>query len=164
LIGEREVIFLFEGRHVLEVVQQLVRDPDAWRAARDWRGLVAGPPRLARSVFVWPAPTWSVERPRCSSTREATLGNDDGQAGAWFPAAGAGDGVERLGAGCCRRCGAGDGVRSWLSALAVVHLEGVAARPDGVADRVQPPSRRRSGDRAHGGGRCTGVAAVPVAS
>jgi hypothetical protein len=53
-ITEREVVFLFEGRQVLEVVQQLVRDPDAWRAALEWRSLIAAPPRIARSVFVWP--------------------------------------------------------------------------------------------------------------
>jgi hypothetical protein len=53
-MGEREVVFLFEGQSVFEVGQQLVRDPGAWRAALDWRGLMAGPPRLARSVFVWP--------------------------------------------------------------------------------------------------------------
>ena len=64
-LSEREVLFLFEGHEVLRVVQQLVRDPGAWRAALDWRGLMAGPPRLARLAFVWPGAV-DVDRP-CSA-------------------------------------------------------------------------------------------------
>ena len=52
-LTDREALFLFEGPRAREVVQRLARDPDAWRAAVRWRGVLAGAPRLARPAYAW---------------------------------------------------------------------------------------------------------------
>ena len=53
LITERDVIFLFEGRNVRETAERLLSDPGVWRAAIEWRGCFAGPPRLADDLYTW---------------------------------------------------------------------------------------------------------------
>jgi hypothetical protein len=52
-LNESEAVFVFEGPNTTDVVQQLARDPAAWRAAMKWRPLLSGSPRLARSAYVW---------------------------------------------------------------------------------------------------------------
>jgi hypothetical protein len=54
---DTEAVFLFEGPDAGEVVQRLARDPGAWRAALQWRRLLTGAPRLARSAYSWTRPT-----------------------------------------------------------------------------------------------------------
>ncbi len=51
-----------EGPDAGRVVQQLARDPGAWRAALQWRRLLAGAPRLARSAYSWARPTATPDR------------------------------------------------------------------------------------------------------
>src|SRR5207247_134536 len=53
LLTDREAIFLFEGTHLDEAVEGLVRDPSVWQAASGWARVVAGPPRLAEQRFGW---------------------------------------------------------------------------------------------------------------
>jgi hypothetical protein len=53
LLSEREAIFLFEGRGVVETMQRLVRDPSVWQAASGWARVSAGPPRLAEQRYGW---------------------------------------------------------------------------------------------------------------
>jgi hypothetical protein len=52
-VTNREVVFLFEGEDVREVVEQLVRRPDVWKAAIAWRECLAGPPRVADEAYGW---------------------------------------------------------------------------------------------------------------
>ncbi len=58
---DTEAVFLFEGPDAGDVVQRLARDPGAWRAALQWRRLLAGAPRLARSAYSWSRPTATPE-------------------------------------------------------------------------------------------------------
>jgi hypothetical protein len=53
LLSEREVIFLFEGRQLLDTMQRLVRDPSVWQAASGWSRVIAGRPRLSEQRFGW---------------------------------------------------------------------------------------------------------------
>lgn len=51
-----EVVFVFEGREVEWIVEELVDDPFRMLAAEaleEWRPLVDGEPRIARPAFVW---------------------------------------------------------------------------------------------------------------
>lgn len=51
-----EVVFVFEGREVEWVVEELVDDPFQWLAAdalEEWRPLVEGDPRIARPAYTW---------------------------------------------------------------------------------------------------------------
>jgi hypothetical protein len=52
-VGEREVIFFFEGEQAAAAVDVLVRSPDVLKAAVRWRGILAGRPRLAEERFGW---------------------------------------------------------------------------------------------------------------
>lgn len=52
-LTDQEAIFVFEGDNAGETVQRLVRDPAAWRAALQWRPLLAGAPRLAQPTYSW---------------------------------------------------------------------------------------------------------------
>jgi hypothetical protein len=47
------VIFVLEGRHVLEVVQRLVQEPGLWKAALDWDACLTGRPQLAEIAYSW---------------------------------------------------------------------------------------------------------------
>jgi hypothetical protein len=51
-----EVVFVFEGREVEWIVEELVDDPFRWLAAdalEAWRPLVEGEPRIARLAYIW---------------------------------------------------------------------------------------------------------------
>jgi hypothetical protein len=51
-----EVVFVFEGREVEWIVEELVDDPLrplAADALAEWRPLVEGEPRIARPAYVW---------------------------------------------------------------------------------------------------------------
>ncbi|HEV8461876.1 MAG TPA: hypothetical protein VGQ38_14330 [Gaiellaceae bacterium] len=52
-VSEREVVFFFEGESAADAVDALFRSPDVLRAAVRWRGILAGPPRLAEEHFGW---------------------------------------------------------------------------------------------------------------
>jgi hypothetical protein len=52
-VGEREVIFFFEGERAAAAVDALARSPGVLRAAVRWRGILAGRPRLAEERFGW---------------------------------------------------------------------------------------------------------------
>jgi hypothetical protein len=52
-VGEREVIFFFEGEQAAAAVDALARSPDVLKAAARWRGILAGRPRLAEERFGW---------------------------------------------------------------------------------------------------------------
>lgn len=53
-VGEREVVFVFEGEDVKRAVQELARTPTVWKAAAAWRECLGGPPRLAEEGYSWP--------------------------------------------------------------------------------------------------------------
>jgi hypothetical protein len=53
-VGEREVVFVFEGEDVKEAVQGLARATTVWKAAAVWRECLGGPPRLAEESYSWP--------------------------------------------------------------------------------------------------------------
>ena len=51
-----EVVFVFEGREVEWIVEELVDDPLrplAADALEEWRPLVEGEPRIARPAYAW---------------------------------------------------------------------------------------------------------------
>jgi hypothetical protein len=52
-VGEREVIFLFEGEQAAAAADALERSPGVLKAAMRWRGILAGRPRLAEERFGW---------------------------------------------------------------------------------------------------------------
>jgi hypothetical protein len=52
-VGEREVIFFFEGEQAAAAVDALARSPGVLKAAVRWRGILAGRPRLAQERFGW---------------------------------------------------------------------------------------------------------------
>ena len=52
-VGEREVVFFFEGDSAAAAVDALSRSPGVLKAAMRWRGILAGRPRLAEERFGW---------------------------------------------------------------------------------------------------------------
>jgi hypothetical protein len=52
-IGEREVIFFFEGEQAAAAVDALARSQGVLKAAVRWRAILAGRPRLAEEQFGW---------------------------------------------------------------------------------------------------------------
>ena len=51
-----EIVFVFEGKDVEWIVEDLVDDPFRWLVAEaldTWRPLIEGEPRIARPAFVW---------------------------------------------------------------------------------------------------------------
>jgi len=52
-LTEREAIFVFEGPDVRRFLEELVRTPEAWRAATAWKDVIAGRPRLAEEEYSW---------------------------------------------------------------------------------------------------------------
>ncbi len=52
-VGEREVVFFFEGDQAATAVNALARSPGVLKAAARWRGILAGRPRLAEERFGW---------------------------------------------------------------------------------------------------------------
>jgi hypothetical protein len=55
-VGEREVVFSFEGESAAAAVDALGRSPDLLKAAVRWRRILAGRPRLAHECFGWTRP------------------------------------------------------------------------------------------------------------
>jgi hypothetical protein len=51
-----EVVFIFEGAHAKEAVDDLLNDPRLSEAFRRWRALVDRPPRLAQEKYLWARP------------------------------------------------------------------------------------------------------------
>jgi hypothetical protein len=52
-VGEREVVFFFEGESTAAAVDTLARSPDLLTAAVRWRRILTGRPRLAHERFGW---------------------------------------------------------------------------------------------------------------
>ena len=52
-VGEREVVFLFEGESAPAAVEALSHNPAVLKAALRWRGILAGRPRLLQQRFGW---------------------------------------------------------------------------------------------------------------
>jgi len=52
-VGEREVVFLFEGDSVPAAVEAISRNPAVLKAALRWRGILSGRPRLLEQRFGW---------------------------------------------------------------------------------------------------------------
>jgi hypothetical protein len=53
LVGEREVVFFFEGESATAAIEALSRSPRVLKADVRWRGILAGQPRLAEERFGW---------------------------------------------------------------------------------------------------------------
>ncbi|MGE5689284.1 MAG: hypothetical protein ACM33B_01890 [Pseudomonadota bacterium] len=53
-LSPREVVFVFEGGFVENVVRDLVDDPVIAATFSRWGPLLDGPPRLARERYRWP--------------------------------------------------------------------------------------------------------------
>ena len=54
LIGEAEVVFIFEGIDIQAAVERLTRNPRLWLAATAWRGCLAGRPTVLDRSHGWP--------------------------------------------------------------------------------------------------------------
>ena len=54
-VAEEEVVFLFEGSGIEELVRDLVNDPTRSAAFSVWGPLLEGTPALAREEFYWEA-------------------------------------------------------------------------------------------------------------
>lgn len=52
-LSHGEVVFLFEGRQVEWVLDELVSSDPESSAFRDWQPLIEGIPRLAREAYFW---------------------------------------------------------------------------------------------------------------
>jgi hypothetical protein len=52
-VGEREVVFFFEGDSAAAAVDALSRSPGVLKAAARWRRILGGRPRLAEERFGW---------------------------------------------------------------------------------------------------------------
>jgi len=52
-LTDREAIFLFDGPDVTRFLEQLVRTPEAWRAATEWKDVIGGRPRVAEEEYAW---------------------------------------------------------------------------------------------------------------
>jgi hypothetical protein len=60
-----EVVFVFEGREVDWIVDDLVDDPFRWlltEALDAWRPLIEGEPMIARPAYTWARKAVPVER------------------------------------------------------------------------------------------------------
>jgi hypothetical protein len=60
-----EVVFVFEGREVEWIVDDLVDDPFRWlltEALDAWRPLIEGEPMIARPAYTWARKAVPVER------------------------------------------------------------------------------------------------------
>jgi len=55
-VGEREAVFVFQGRGVREALQQAAGEPELWRAGLAWRGLLGGRPRMIERAYHWSRP------------------------------------------------------------------------------------------------------------
>ena len=53
-LSESEVIFVFEVKHGLATLDEMLADPDFWSVASSWEHVIAGQPRFGSLVFEWP--------------------------------------------------------------------------------------------------------------
>jgi hypothetical protein len=53
LLTPGEAIFVFESERGADAIAALLAKSEFWQAAGDWQEHVAGPPRLAESVYSW---------------------------------------------------------------------------------------------------------------
>jgi hypothetical protein len=51
-LGDREAIFIFNAVPGFSL-RELLADSKVWASAAAWRDVIAGPPRIAKSVFAW---------------------------------------------------------------------------------------------------------------
>jgi hypothetical protein len=61
-----EVVFVFEGKEVEWIVDQLIDEPFQWPivdALDEWRPLLEGKPRIARAVYSWSAEIYDGAAP-----------------------------------------------------------------------------------------------------
>lgn len=56
-----EAVFVFESELGASALEPLLQDPDLWKSAAAWHGHLAGPPRIAESVFSWTRPSVRVD-------------------------------------------------------------------------------------------------------
>jgi hypothetical protein len=52
-LTDYEALFVFEGPHAREVIEQLIGEAGVWEAATAWRALLDGRPRIADTLFEW---------------------------------------------------------------------------------------------------------------
>ena len=52
-LTETEAIFVFESASGTDAIAAMLSKPEFWQAATDWHEHVAGPPRLAETVYSW---------------------------------------------------------------------------------------------------------------
>jgi hypothetical protein len=58
-LSATEVVFIFEGREVESILDEIIGDPFCWllsAALNEWRPLIDGTPRIARPAYSWEAP------------------------------------------------------------------------------------------------------------
>jgi hypothetical protein len=58
-LSATEVVFMFEGREVDSILDEMIAEPFSWllsAALDEWRTLVDEPPRIARPAYIWEAP------------------------------------------------------------------------------------------------------------
>jgi hypothetical protein len=48
-----QVVFLFEGGRLDELLRNLVKDPQSTAAFREWERILEGMPRVAREAYSW---------------------------------------------------------------------------------------------------------------
>ncbi len=61
-LTRREVVFVFETDDAAAALQLSGEDPGLWRAAAEWRKLMAGRPRAARTAYTWRRSTGGGDR------------------------------------------------------------------------------------------------------
>lgn len=58
-LSATEVVFVFEGREVDSLLDEMIGEPFSWllsAALDEWRTLLDESPRIARPAYVWEAP------------------------------------------------------------------------------------------------------------
>jgi hypothetical protein len=55
-LTRREVVFVFETPRAAAALELPGEDPELWRVAAEWRKVMAGRPRTARTVYAWSRP------------------------------------------------------------------------------------------------------------
>jgi hypothetical protein len=69
-VGEREVVFVFEGEDVRQAVQGLASRTSVWQAATAWRDCIGGTPRIADEIYSWPQRNSELEMPATARVQE----------------------------------------------------------------------------------------------
>jgi len=59
-LSDEAVFFLFEAESGSRPLDELLSEPDLWRAASAWHDIVAGPPQIAEGAYEWEAPPAAV--------------------------------------------------------------------------------------------------------